>query len=23
YLKLFPPQTPPDKMAETIASHIE
>ena len=23
YLKLFPPQTPPDKMAETIASYIE
>ncbi|MEP2828650.1 SCO family protein [Parvibaculum sp.] len=23
YLKLFPPQTPPDKMAETIESHIE
>lgn len=23
YLKLFPPQTPPDKMAEAIASYIE
>ena len=23
YLKLFPPQTPPDKMAEAIASHME
>ena len=23
YLKLFPPQTPPDKMAETIASYVE
>lgn len=23
YLKLFPPQTPPDKMAETIESYIE